>query len=154
LEAGLGTASARELQGSLALLTDADRERLQQLGIFVGNLSVFLGSTLRRAALEQRLTFSSIFEPELVLPPPGKTTYETRALSANVWLRLGYVALGPRACRVDLAERAAQSLLDGVSELDALRCLSLPRRDATRVARVLRELSAPRAKAPDAPDAA
>ncbi|MEI9940803.1 MAG: helicase-related protein [Pseudomonadota bacterium] len=147
LEGGLGSASARELQASLAVLTEKDQQLLQRLGIFIGYLSVFLGSTLRRAALEQRATFSSVFEPELVLPPPGKTNYETRTLSANVWLRLGYVDLGPRACRVDLAERAAQALLDGASEVDALRCLSIPRREAARVARAIRELSPLRAGA-------
>ena len=79
-----------------------------------------------------------------VLPPPGKTNYETRMLSANVWSRLGYVVLGPRACRVDLAERAAQALLDGASEFEAVRCLSIPRRDTSLVARAIRELSPPR----------
>ena len=134
-------ASARELQPSLSVLAPAELELLRKVGVFVGHLSVFLGSTLRRPALEQRATFSAIFEPELALPPPGKTNYETRSLSAEVWRRLGYVELGPRACRADLAERAAQALLDGASEVDALRCLSIPRRDAARVARRARELS-------------
>jgi len=141
LAGGLGTASARELQPSLSVLAPAELELLRKVGVFVGHLSVFLGSTLRRPALEQRATFSAIFEPELALPPPGKTNYETRSLSAEVWRRLGYVELGPRACRADLAERAAQALLDGASEVDALRCLSIPRRDAARVARRARELS-------------
>jgi ATP-dependent RNA helicase SUPV3L1/SUV3 len=144
LAGGLGTASARELRASLAVLTNPDRQLLQTLGIFIGYLSVFLGSTLRRAGLEQRAIFSAVFEPQLVLPPPGKTNYETRMLSANVWSRLGYVVLGPRACRVDLAERAAQALLDGASEFEAVRCLSIPRRDTSLVARAIRELSPPR----------
>ncbi|HEY3252521.1 MAG TPA: helicase-related protein [Polyangiaceae bacterium] len=143
VEGGLGTASAQELRASLVLLTPSERQLLQKLGVFVGHLSVFLSSTLRRSGLEQRLTFSSVFEPELVLPPPGKTSYETRALPRDVWCRLGYVELGPRACRVDLAERAAQALLDGALELDALRCLSIPKRDAARVARRVRELAPP-----------
>ncbi|HEY0469224.1 MAG TPA: helicase-related protein [Polyangiaceae bacterium] len=147
LEGGLGTASARELGASLSVLTASDLELLRKLGIFVGHLSVFLGSTLRRAGLEQRATFCSVFEPELVLPPPGKTNYETRALSASVWRRLGYIDLGPRACRVDLAERAAQAIFEGAPDVDALRCLSIPRRDAARVARAVRALSPPRAGA-------
>ena len=144
LAGGLGTASARELRASLSVLTNPDRQLLQTLGVFIGYLSVFLGSTLRRAGLEQRAIFSAVFEPQLVLPPPGKTNYETRMLSANVWSRLGYVVLGPRACRVDLAERAAQALLDGASEFEAVRCLSIPRRDTSLVARAIRELSPPR----------
>jgi hypothetical protein len=128
-------------------LTRKDCEVLTKNGIVVGHLSVFLSSTLRRAALEQRATFCAVFEPTLVLPPTGKTNYETRTLSSTVWRRLGYVELGPRACRVDLAERAAQALLDGSSEVDALRCLSIPRRDVSRVARAVRQLSPPRAGA-------
>ncbi|HYQ01358.1 MAG TPA: helicase-related protein [Polyangiaceae bacterium] len=147
IEGGLGTASAHELQASLAVLTRKDFDLLQRCGVFVGHLSVFLSSTLRRPALDWRTTFSSVFEPTLVLPPPGKTNYETRALTSIVWRRLGYIDLGPRACRVDLAERAAQSLLDGASEIDALRCLSIPKRDAPRVARAVRERLPPRAGA-------
>src|SRR6185369_835722 len=147
LEGGLGTASARELQASLAVLTRKDFELLQRCGVVVGQLSVFLNSTLRRAALEWRATLSSVFEPSLVLPAPGKTNYETRHLSPLVWRRLGYVDLGPRVCRVDLAERAAQALLDGSSESDALRCLSIPRRDAARVLRAMRNSSPTRAGA-------
>src|SRR6187431_1188493 len=71
LEGGLGTASALDLQASLSVLTAEERELLRGIGVFVGHLSVFLGSTLRRPGLEQRATFSAIFEPELVLPPPG-----------------------------------------------------------------------------------
>jgi ATP-dependent RNA helicase SUPV3L1/SUV3 len=144
LEDGLGTASAMELHASLAVLTFDDRELLRKLAVSVGHLSVFLGSTLRPAALQQRATFSSVFQPELVLPPPGKTNYETRGLPANVWRRLGYVELGPRACRVDLAERAAEALYNGASEQEALRCLSIPRRDAGQVAERVRQLSPPR----------
>ena len=148
LEAGLGTASTRDLQASLSVLAQQDLQLLQKLGIVVGHLSVFLSSTLRRAALEQRATFSSVFEPELALPPAGKTSYETRPLSSKVWRRLGYVDLGPRACRVDLAERAARALLDGASDCDALRCLAIPRRDAGPVARAIRALGlSPRAGA-------
>jgi len=147
LEAGLGTASARELAASLAVLTSKDEEILRRAGVFVGHLSVYLGASLRPRALEQRATISAIFEPGVALPPPGKTNYETRTLSPTVWRRLGYVELGPRACRADLAERAAQALLDGAAEQDALRCLSIPRRDAARVARAIRALVPPRAGA-------
>jgi len=139
LESGLGTASARELQASLSVLSRKDREILEKCGVIVGQLAVFLSSTLRRPALDWRATVTGVFEPSVVLPQPGKTNYETRTLSPLVWRRLGYVDLGPRACRVDLAERAAHALSDGASESDALRCLSIPRRDAARVVRALRE---------------
>ena len=76
---------------------------------------------MRRASLAQRTVFCTVFEPE--------------------------VALGPRACRVDLAERVAQALVNGVADNDALRPLSIPRRDAARVLRAIREHLTPSAGA-------
>jgi ATP-dependent RNA helicase SUPV3L1/SUV3 len=139
LERGLGTASARELRGSLEILDDAARHALARADVVVGELAVFLPDLLRRGALEHRATLVAIFEPQQGLPPLGKTSYETRTLSASTWRSLGYIELGPRACRVDLAERAALALTRGDSDREALRCLSIPRRDAPGVARALRE---------------
>ena len=143
LERGLGTASSRELRASLAVLDDEARRVLGQAGVQIGDLSVFVPNLLRQGALLQRAMLTTVFQPDLALPPLGKTNYETRALSANVWRCLGYVELGPRACRADLAERAAQAIVRGQSDRQALHCLSIPRRDALRVARALRaELAA------------
>jgi ATP-dependent RNA helicase SUPV3L1/SUV3 len=147
LEHGLGTASTKELAPSLAVLSDAGRQTLQESGISIGSLAIWVPRSLSRAALEQRAMLSAVFEPNVELPPIGKTNFETRHLSAEVWRRLGFIELGPRACRVDLAERAAQSLLNGTTESEALRSLSIPRRDAPRVARAIRESLLPRAPA-------
>ena len=147
LERGLGTASTRELSASLSVLTPAERLSLQQSGVVIGHLSVFLVASLRRASLDQRALFCAVFEPGVALPVPGKTSYETRHLSAATWRCLGYVELGPRACRADLAERVAQALADGASDSEALRPLSIPRRDAARVLRAIREHLTPSAGA-------
>lgn len=147
LERGLGTASSRELGPSLAVLSAEDQLRLRNAGVVIGHLSVFLVASLRRACLEQRTLFCTVFEPGVALPLPGKTSYETRHLSAATWRCLGYVELGPRACRADLAERAAQALSDGAPEHEALRPLSIPRRDAARVVRAIREHLTPSAGA-------
>ena len=147
LEHGLGTASTKELGPSLAVLNDAGRQTLQESGISIGNLAIWLPRSLSRAALEQRTLLSAVYEPNVELPPVGKTNFETRHLSAEVWRRLGFIVLGPRACRVDLAERAAQALIDGTAEHEALRNLSIPRRDAPRVARAIRDNVLPRAPA-------
>ncbi len=143
LERGLGTASARELSPSLAVLNEAARRMLSQAGVVIGELAVFLPSLLRRGAFAQRAILTTVFEPELELPPLGKTSYEVRSLPASIWRCLGYLELGPRACRVDLAERAARAIAIGESEREALRCLSVARRDAPGVARALREHLAP-----------
>jgi ATP-dependent RNA helicase SUPV3L1/SUV3 len=147
LERGLGTASTRELGASLAVLTREDEEALSRAGVQIGHLSVFLVASLRRASLELRTLFCAVFEPSVALPLPGKTSYETRHLSAATWRCLGYVELGPRACRVDLAERAARALADGAPDGEALRSLSIPQRDAARVLRAIREHLAQRAGA-------
>jgi hypothetical protein len=42
---------------------------------------------------------------------------------------LGYVALGARAYRLDLAEQVAALFSRGANERDALACLALPKRD-------------------------
>jgi ATP-dependent RNA helicase SUPV3L1/SUV3 len=146
LERGLGTASTRDLQASLAVLDAEAREVLRHAGVEIGELAVFQPASLRRAALVLRTLLTAVFHPELDLPVLGKPTYETRTLSAGIWLCLGYVALGSRACRVDLAERAADALGEGASETDALRCLSIPKRDTPRVARALREYLLPPAR--------
>jgi ATP-dependent RNA helicase SUPV3L1/SUV3 len=144
LARGLGTASARDLHGSLARLDAAALEALHAAGVRTGRLSVFLLSSLRPAALEQRATLLAVFEPELHLPVLGRSHYEVRAIPPDEWRCLGYLALGPRACRVDLAERAAHAIHEGASEADALRCLSVPRRDAPHVARAIRLAILPR----------
>lgn len=145
LEQGLGTASARELAPTLSVLSQEARESLRLADVTIGELSVWLPKLLRQPTLERRSLLTRVFHPELSLPPLGHPNYETRGVPAPVWLGLGYVALGPRACRVDLVERAASALANGVPELDALRCLSIPRRDAARVARLLRDELADRA---------
>jgi ATP-dependent RNA helicase SUPV3L1/SUV3 len=138
LERGLGTANARDLSGPLALLSPTEREILHGAGVVAGHLTVHLPSTLRPAALVLRSTLLSAFDRDLALPPLGKTNYEVRQVSPSAWGGLGYIDLGPRACRVDLAERAARALAEGSSEVEALRCLSIPRRDAARVAEAIR----------------
>ena len=147
LEHGLGTASTKELGPSLAVLSDTGRQTLQESGILVGELALWAPRSLSRAALEQRTMLVSVFEPNVALPPVGKTNFETRHLTPETWRALGFIVLGPRAFRVDLAERAAQALLNGTAEHEALRSLSLPRRDAPRVARAIRDNVLPKAPA-------
>ena len=147
LERGLGTASTRELSASLSVLTPSEQLSLAQSGVVIGHLSVFLVAAQQRASLAQRALLCAVFEPGVALPAPGKTSYETRHLSAATWRCLGYVELGPRACRADLAERAAQAIANGTTDHDALRPLSIPRRDAARVLRAIRQHVSPNAGA-------
>ncbi len=153
LERGLGTASSRDLRDSLEQLDDDARARLLTAGVELGAISVFLPKLLRRGALERRAALLAASEPELCLPALGRSQYEVRAIAPNTWRCLGYVAAGPRACRVDLAERALHALRAGASETDALRGLSVPRREVMRVARALERDAVPSRK-PTLPDEA
>ena len=71
----------------------------------------------------------------------GRPRYPVGQIPRTVWLALGYVVLGDIAARVDLAEQAAQALLQGQPELQAFRSLGLPKRNVRRVAGALREMA-------------
>jgi ATP-dependent RNA helicase SUPV3L1/SUV3 len=129
LEQGLGSAGRRELATTLAALSEADRAALNETMVEPGKLAVFLPMLLATDALERRLTLVRAFEPGTKLPPVGRPSFDPQHLPEQTWLALGYVVLGGRALRLDLAERAATLFSRGANERDALACLALPKRD-------------------------
>jgi len=141
LDSGLGSALAIELRSALAELEAEDHALLAQAGVRVGRVAVFAPNLLHRAALELRALLLRVFLPSLKFPELGRPTHEARLLSESAWLSVGYIVLGPRACRVDLVERAAQALAAGAPENEAFRSLSIARREVSRVSRALREAS-------------
>jgi ATP-dependent RNA helicase SUPV3L1/SUV3 len=143
LTRGLGSASASELGASLEQLDEPAFASLRAAGVRMGHLSVFLPKLLQRGALERRATLVHVFEPQLKLPKLGRSHYQAQSIAGGTWRCLGYLALGPWACRVDLAERAAQAFSEGATDADTLRHLSLPRRDAAEVTRALKHAILP-----------
>jgi ATP-dependent RNA helicase SUPV3L1/SUV3 len=133
LERGLGSALRRDLGPTLGALSEQDRSALNATVVRPGRLAVFVPDLLARRALDHRLTLVRAFEPNLRLPPVGRATLGRHELDPAIWLALGYIVLGQRAFRLDLAERVAQSLSDGASEQQALACLSLPKREWAQV---------------------
>jgi ATP-dependent RNA helicase SUPV3L1/SUV3 len=129
LEQGLGSAARRELAATLAALDDSDRAALNATVVEPGKLAVYLPALLEPLALARRLTLVRAFEPGTKLPPVGRSTFDRQHLSEQTWLSLGYLVLGGRAYRLDLAERVAALFSRGASERDALACLALPKRD-------------------------
>ncbi len=129
LEQGLGSAARSALTATLAALSEADRAALNETLVEPGRLAVFLPALLDERALARRLTLVRAFEPGTKLPPVGRPSFDPQHLSAQTWLALGYVVLGGRAFRLDLAERVAALVSRGASERDALACLGLPQRD-------------------------
>ena len=77
----------------------------------------------------QRGMFFEEFEPGQKLPPVGRAVFDPQHLRPASWLALGYVVIGRRAIRLDLAERVGALLRQGKAERDAFSCLSLPQRD-------------------------
>lgn len=129
LEQGLGSATRRALAPTLAALSDEDRQALNQTVVEPGRLAVFIPALLAPRALTQRLTLVRAFEPSTKLPPVGRAVLEPQHLPESTWLALGYVLLGRRAFRLDLAERVATLFAEGAPERRALECLSLPKRE-------------------------
>ncbi|HYO97280.1 MAG TPA: helicase-related protein, partial [Polyangiaceae bacterium] len=140
LEQGLGSARKDELSGSLSALELSEELLLRQRGVVVGRYSVHLPALLRPAALLQRATLLAVYESGSRIPATlGRASYPVGALGAKAWLALGYVALGPRALRVDLMERLAEeaSLLDTSRMLGSL---GVPRHERARVSNALEQV--------------
>lgn len=138
LDRGLGGALKRELAPTLEALTPRDREALNRTEVTPGRLTVFVPSLLRPTALAHRLALVRAFAPTLELPPLGRATLRRRGLEPSLWLALGYVALGERAYRLDLAEKVAERLLEGAPPPQALAGLALPAREWLGVTRAFR----------------
>jgi ATP-dependent RNA helicase SUPV3L1/SUV3 len=142
LEQGLGTALVSELRATLAHLEPDALDALARLGVRVGRVCVGLSALLRPEALEKRAILVRAHDPKSTLPPVlGRASYPHGALSPSSWLALGYVPLGPRVLRCDLAERAALAQSEG-DVLHVLGSLGVPRGERPRVAWALETLSA------------
>jgi ATP-dependent RNA helicase SUPV3L1/SUV3 len=141
LERGLGSALCRELSPSLDLLTREQRHQLTREGVIVGRACVYAKVSTIAPHRERRAALVRAFEPELSLPDTlGKPSYDAAQISQRSWLSLGYVLLGPRALRVDLAERAAAALLADEDPYRMLSSFGVPRARLTRAADALRAL--------------
>jgi ATP-dependent RNA helicase SUPV3L1/SUV3 len=140
LEQGLGSARKDELAGSLSARALDAELLLSERGVVVGRYSVHLPSLLRPAALLQRATLVGVYEPSSRIPATlGRASYPVGALGSKAWLALGYVALGPRALRVDLMERLTEeaSLVETSRTLGSL---GVPRHERARVSNALEQV--------------
>jgi ATP-dependent RNA helicase SUPV3L1/SUV3 len=145
LEQGLGSARVCDLAATLAALDGSARAVLAGKGVVLGELAVFLPGLLGRAALARRGLLTRVFASVVLPEGLGRPQLDAAPLAPDTWLSLGYLVLGARACRIDLAERAARALASGEPNERALRCLSLPRREQQRVARAIAAATRPTA---------
>jgi ATP-dependent RNA helicase SUPV3L1/SUV3 len=113
LEQGLGTADAQRAHAELAALDPEARQVLAAAGIEVGRRTVHARALLTPEALRLRALLVRVHrrsdEPR---PPPrgGVTVARSRDVPPEAYLAAGFVALGPRAVRVDMVERASSRL--------------------------------------------
>ena len=120
VEQGLG--SARSDPSSMGALTDDDRAALASSGIVVGTFVTFAPRLLTSAAIDRRTAITAAhFGRAPRRPNPGATSIALEhGVSPAAYLAIGFVAMGPRAVRVDVAERIAVALAAGEADPRAL----------------------------------
>jgi ATP-dependent RNA helicase SUPV3L1/SUV3 len=117
LERHLGTVRARDAREQLALLSPADRAALKGLGVRIGRHVVFVPAMLTARALVTRkalCTASLGRGARIEAPVEGAPSLEVRPdLAPGLYTALGYPVFAGRAIRADVAETAADRLLNG-----------------------------------------
>ena len=107
-----GAAFDRRLSGPAFNLTAEDRAALNLAGVKTGRVATWMPGLLKPAAARLMLALRAIHSGRAAPEPPAQSSFplkETRWADAML-LTAGYLRLGPRAVRADLAERLAGSL--------------------------------------------
>jgi ATP-dependent RNA helicase SUPV3L1/SUV3 len=106
---GLGCVPRARLAGVLASLAGEDRRRLARLGVRVGRSAVYLEESAARRgrALRALLWFLGHEERPRAFPDGPASVAREDGFPGGLHAACGYVPLGGRAVRVDVAERLA-----------------------------------------------
>jgi ATP-dependent RNA helicase SUPV3L1/SUV3 len=109
LAEGLGAVARRVVAPQVAALTPDDRRDLSRLGVTIGRLSVFLPALLRPPAMRLRARLFAIHQkrPTEAGPDGPPSVPRDPRQPPAFYLASGYLAVGPRAVRLDRLERAA-----------------------------------------------
>jgi ATP-dependent RNA helicase SUPV3L1/SUV3 len=106
LEKGLGTAGGSEARAQLRALDERDRALLVDLGVVLGRRTVHAAPLLEPAALRRRLALCAAFAGRALPVAAGAPSAPAAAgVEPRLWAAAGYVAIGPRLVRADVAER-------------------------------------------------
>jgi ATP-dependent RNA helicase SUPV3L1/SUV3 len=113
LEQGLGTLDVERARAELAALREEDRDALEARGISLGRRTVHARALLALEPLRLRALLVRVhrnaMEPRV--PPRGAVTMmRVREVPFESYLAIGFLPLGPRAIRVDIAERVLTRL--------------------------------------------
>ena len=116
LTEGLGAASRAAVAAQVAALDGASRKQLARFGVRLGVLHLFLPGLFTKRAIRRRAMLWRVHHGGAALPDlprallAGKPVVRLAregTLPAGLARALSYVALGPRALRLDQAERLA-----------------------------------------------
>lgn len=103
------------LEGLLADIGREDRQALGQVGLRLGQMHLFSPALLKPEAIRWRLALAQLqsdLQYQMLAPLwSGRTSLDVdHALSIAVYQAAGYWVVGPRAVRVDIAERVIDLL--------------------------------------------
>lgn len=113
LEQNLGSLPARAAGQQISALTSADRERLRQLGVKHSGELTYAASSLGPRQRLVRLALTRAFAPLAIAPALLSSVSFAKPPGVDAeWLsRVGFVVLGPRAVRIDIADRVRTELV-------------------------------------------
>lgn len=122
LSSGLGTVTSVEARAQLEGLAQEDRRQLEEAGVVIGRVVVYLPSSLKPEAVLRRAALASAFlglaterpadrKKRPRWPLDGERSIAPRPeIPATLYAAVGYPVVGRRAVRADLLERLAGRL--------------------------------------------
>jgi ATP-dependent RNA helicase SUPV3L1/SUV3 len=114
LEQNLGSLPARGARQQISALTSDDRDVLRELGVRHDRELTYAPSSLEPRQRLVRLALTRAFAPRGGAPMPAllsRVSFDRPAALDSEWLsRVGFVVLGQRAVRIDVADRVRAEL--------------------------------------------
>ena len=111
---GFGAAPRRTLAADLAQISNAERRQLKALGVRIGEHAVFLPALLKPKPARLCALLKANFDGKLetaLLAPPGLTSLVIDPQYGEAdYAAAGFQRCGPRAVRLDILERLADSI--------------------------------------------
>jgi ATP-dependent RNA helicase SUPV3L1/SUV3 len=122
LEQGLGTIHVESARAQLRRLVGRDRAELGKLGVKIGERMIWLPKLLSPASLRTRALLCSAALPRgvvIAIPKPGAVSLVPESgVDVGAYTAIGFPVFGPRALRVDVAERIHAELVAGAGEVE------------------------------------
>ena len=124
LAQALGCLINRTAAPQLAALTAEDKRLLQARGVRLGSQAIYLPAMFKPARRSLLAHLLKVHNPEVGIAVPDSGAASVAAVSgeaARLLAALGFVAVGPRAIRIDLAERIRHQLHRAVRKQSLVR---------------------------------